>query len=160
DLGWLARVAGETPAANLEAARRTAPLVHRLNTLPVPTVALVHGACFGGGTAIIAAGGVLVAASNADFAVAACRRGLVAGLIVPQLADAIGVRQLRRYAIPGERFDADEALRIGLVHEVVAPAALQDAGARIIDQLLQNAPEATSQTKAVVLEQARGDLSS
>lgn len=160
DLGWLARVAGETPAANVDASRRTALLVHRLNTLPVPTVALVQGACFGGGTGIIAACDVVVAASNALFAIAESRWGLIAGIIVPQLVDAIGVRQLRRYAITGERFDANEALRIGLVHEVVAPGALQEAGARIVDQLLQNAPEATSQTKAVVLEQARGDLSS
>src|SRR5690606_31559110 len=105
DLGWLARVAGETPAANLEASRRTALLVHRLNTLPVPTVALVQGACFGGGTGIIAACDVVVAASNANFAIAESRWGLIAGIIVPQLADAIGVRQLRRYAITGERFD-------------------------------------------------------
>ncbi len=159
DLGWLAEVAEQTPAANVDASRRTALLVHRLNTLPVPTVALVQGACFGGGTGIIAACDVVVAASNALFAIAESRWGLIAGIIVPQLADAIGVRQLRRYALTGERFDANEALRIGLVHEIVAPAALQETGARIVDQLLQNAPEATAQTKAVVLEQAHGDLS-
>jgi len=159
DLGWLARVAGETAAANVRASRRTAEVVHRLNTLPLPTIALVQGACFGGGTGIIAACDIVIAASNAMFAIAESRWGLIANIIVPQLADAIGVRQLRRYALTGERFDAVEALRIGLVHEVVSPAALAETGARIVDQLLQNAPEATAQTKAVILEQAHGDLS-
>lgn len=159
DLGWLAGVAGESAAANLRASRRTAELVHRLNTLSIPTIALVQGACFGGGTGIIAACDVVVAASNAIFAIAESRWGLIANIVVPQLADAIGVRQLRRYALTGERFDATEALRIGLVHEVVAPASLADTGARIVDHLLQNAPQATAQTKAAILEQAHGDLS-
>ncbi|HEY0877458.1 MAG TPA: enoyl-CoA hydratase-related protein [Zeimonas sp.] len=160
DLGWLARVAGDSPAANVRASRRTAELVHRLNTLPVPTIALVQGACFGGGTGIVAACDVAIAATNAIFAIAESRWGLIANIIVPQLADAIGIRQLRRYALTGERFDAAEALRIGLVHEVVAPAALAETGARIADQLLQNAPQATTQTKAAILEQAHGDVSS
>lgn len=159
DLGWLARVAAESAQANVRASRRTAELVHRLNTLPIPTIALVQGACFGGGTGIVAACDVVVAASNAIFAIAESRWGLIANIIVPQLADAIGVRQLRRYALTGERFDAAQALRIGLVHEVVPPAALVDTGARIVDHLLQNAPEATAQTKAAILEQAHGDLS-
>ncbi|MCD6672247.1 MAG: enoyl-CoA hydratase-related protein [Burkholderiaceae bacterium] len=159
DLGWLARVAGESAAANVRASRRTAEVVHRLNTLPLPTLALVQGACFGGGTGIIAACDIVVAASNAIFAIAESRWGLIANIIVPQLADAIGVRQLRRYALTGERFDAAEALRIGLVHEVVPPATLAGTGERIVDQLLQNAPEATAQTKAAILEQAHGDLS-
>ncbi len=159
DLKWLARVAGQSVQDNLRASRRTAEVVHRLNTLPIPTVALVQGACFGGGTGIVAACDVVIAASNAIFAIAESRWGLIANIIVPQLADAIGVRQLRRYALTGERFDAEQALRIGLVHEVVAPATLAQAGERIVDHLLHNAPEATAQTKAAILEQALGDVS-
>ncbi len=160
DLGWLARVAAQPPGANVDASRRTAELVHRLNMLPIPTVALVQGACFGGGTGIVAACDVAVAGSNAIFAIAESRWGLIANIIVPQLADAIGVRQLRRYALTGERFDAAEALRIGLVHEIVPPALLTETGARIVDQLLQNAPQATAQTKAAILEQANANLTS
>lgn len=157
DLGWLARVANGSASANLQASRCTAQLVHRLNTLPVPTIALVQGACFGGGTGIVAACDIAIAASNAIFAIAESRWGLIANIIIPQLADAIGVRQLRRYALTGEHFDAGEALRIGLVHEVVAPAVLADTGERIVDQLLQNAPQATALTKASILEYAHGD---
>jgi methylglutaconyl-CoA hydratase len=63
---------------------------------------------------------------------------------------------VRRYALTGERFGAQEARRIGLVHEVVALAELPAAGERMVAQLLQNAPEANAQTKAVALEFAWG----
>jgi methylglutaconyl-CoA hydratase len=117
-------------------------------------VALVQGGCFGGGTGIVAACDVVIAADDALFSIAETRWGLMAGIIIPQLNDAIGVRQVRRYALTGERFDAREARRIGLVHEVVPLADLDAAGVRMVDQLLQNAPEATAQTKTVALASA------
>jgi methylglutaconyl-CoA hydratase len=70
----------------------------------------------------------------------------------------MSVRQVRRYALTGERFGAEEARRIGLVHEVVPLAELEAAGARIVDHLLQNAPEANAQTKAVAIEHAWGNM--
>jgi len=158
DLTWLQDVARASVAANIAASRATADAVHRLNNLPVPTVALVQGGCFGGGTGIVAACDVVIAADNAQFAIAETRWGLMAGIIIPQLNDAIGVRHVRRYALTGERFGADEARRIGLVHEVVPLAELEAAGARIVDHLLQNAPHANAQTKAVALEYAWGNV--
>lgn len=158
DLTWLRAVSAQSHAANVAASRATAEAVHRLNHLPVPTVALVQGGCFGGGTGIVAACDVVIAADNALFSIAETRWGLMAGIIIPQLNDAIGVRQVRRYALTGERFNAHEARRIGLVHEVVGLADLEQAGARVVDQLLQNAPHATAQTKAVALEHAWGDM--
>lgn len=159
DLDWLQRVSKQSAERNLEASRLTATVVHRLNTLPVATLALVQGACFGGGTGIVAACDIAIAADGARFSIAETRWGLMAGIIVPQLNDAIGARQVRRYALTGERFDADEARRIGLVHEVVPATLLREAGARIVDQLLQNAPEANAQTKALALAFAYGDPS-
>ena len=123
-----------------------------------PTVALVQGGCFGGGTGIVAACDVVIAADNAMFSIAEVRWGLTAAIIIPQLNDAIGVRQLRRYALTGERFGADEARRIGLVHEVVAPADLENAGHRIIERLLENGPQAIAETKACALRFAWADL--
>jgi len=124
----------------------------------VPTVALVQGACFGGGTGLIAACDVVIAAENAAFSIAEVRWGLTAAIIIPQLNDAIGVRQVRRYALTGERFDATEARRIGLVHEVVPANELMAAGARMVDHLLANAPDAIRQTKAHALDLACGHL--
>lgn len=156
DLQWLASVASQPEAENVRVSRVTADSVRRLNALPVPTVALVQGGCFGGGTGFVAACDVVIAADDAVFAISETRWGLLASIIIPQLCDAMGMRQVRRYALTGERFGAQEARRIGLVHEVVARADLDAAGARIVDHVLQNAPDATAQTKAVTLEQGRG----
>lgn len=158
DLKWIRSVAAQSAEANIEASRATAMAVHRLNRLPLPTVALVQGGCFGGGTGIVAACDIVIAAEDALFSIAETRWGLMAGIIVPQLADAIGVRQVRRYALSGERFGAQEARRIGLAHEVVPAAQLEAAGEKIVQQLLQNAPEANAQTKAVALEFAWGPV--
>ena len=156
DLKWIRAVAAQSAEANEEASRDTGMAVRRLNELPVPTVALVQGGCFGGGTGIVAACDVVIAADNAMFSIAETRWGLMAGIILPQLADAIGARQVRRYALTGERFGAEEARRIGHVHEVVPLAGLAAAGERVVDQLLQNAPEANAITKARALRFAFG----
>ena len=156
DLKWIRSVAAQSAEENERASHATALAMRRLNALPLPTIALVQGGCFGGGTGIVAACDVVIAADNAQFSIAETRWGLMAGIILSQLADAIGARQVRRYAVTGERFGAEEARRIGLVHEVVQLAELQAAGERVVDQVLQNAPEATAQTKAVALEFAWG----
>jgi methylglutaconyl-CoA hydratase len=158
DLGWINSVRVASPEENVRVSRATAEAVDRLNRLPVPTVALVQGGCFGGGTGIVAACDVVIAADNAMFSIAEVRWGLTAAIIVPQLNDAIGVRQLRRYGLTGERFNAEEARRVGLVHEVVPLNELAATGERVVGHVLGNAPEAIAQTKALTLKAAFGDL--
>jgi methylglutaconyl-CoA hydratase len=158
DLKWIDAVRQSSPEENIRASRATAEAVQRLNLAPVPTVALVQGGCFGGGTGIIAACDVVVAADNAMFSIAEVRWGLTAAIIIPQLVDAIGVRQVRRYALTGERFGAEEARRIGLVHEVVALAELEAAGARVVSHLIENGPQAIAETKAHILRMARSHM--
>jgi methylglutaconyl-CoA hydratase len=158
DLKWIDAVRASSPEENVRVSRATAEAVQRLNMAPVPTVALVQGACFGGGTGLIAACDVVIAAHNAMFSITEVRWGLTAAIIIPQLADAIGVRQLRRYALTGERFDAKEARRIGLVHEIVPLADLEAAGTRTVRQLIENGPAAIAETKALTLECAHSDL--
>jgi methylglutaconyl-CoA hydratase len=143
---------------NIRVSRATAEAVARLNRAPVVTVALIQGGCFGGGTGLVAACDVAIAADNAMFSIAEVRWGLTAAIIVPQLNDAIGVRQMRRYALTGERFGAEEARRIGLVHDVVPLAELAAAGERAVTAVLENGPEAVVQTKALALQSAFGDF--
>ncbi len=158
DINWLDGVRRSSPEENLRASRATAEAIQRLNLLPVPTVALVQGACFGGGTGIIAACDIVIAADNAGFSIAEVRVGVAGTIIVPQLNDAIGLRQMRRYALTGERFDAQEARRIGLVHKVVPLAELEAAGERMVGHLLASGPEAIAQTKIAGLRFAWSDL--
>ena len=158
DVGWLNTVRQSSPAENLRASRMTAEAVQRLNLLPVPTVALVQGYCFGGGTGIVSACDIVIAADNAMFSIAEVRVGVAGTIIIPQLNDAIGLRQVRRYALTGERFDAKEAHRIGLVHEVVPLAELEAAGERIVGHLLSSGQDAIAQTKICALRSAWAHL--
>jgi methylglutaconyl-CoA hydratase len=158
DLRWVAEVAAQSPAENDRASRATAEAVRRLEALPVPTLALIQGGCFGGGTGLVAACDVAVAAEDAVFSVSETRWGLMAGIILPQLSRAMGPRHARRYALTGERFDAHEACRIGLVHEVCAPDALDARGAAIVDAVLAGAPRATAATKHRLLQVTGADL--
>jgi methylglutaconyl-CoA hydratase len=159
DLKWINAVRPQSAAENEAVSQATFEAVQRLNRLPVPTVALVQGGCFGGGTGVIAACDVAIAADNAVFSITEVRWGLTAAIIIPQLCDAIGVRQVRRYALTGERFGAQDARRIGLVHEVVPLADLEAAGAKVVEQLLANAPQALAETKALAMESSFGGMS-
>src|SRR6266487_1247033 len=157
-LKWINAVRPKSAGENEAASRPTSEAVQQLNTLPLPTMALVQGGCFGGGTGVISACDVVLAADNALFSITEVRWGLTAAIIIPQLCDAIGVRQVRRYALTGERFGADEARRIGLVHEVVPLAELQTAGAKVVEQLLANGPQALAETKALAMESSFGGM--
>jgi methylglutaconyl-CoA hydratase len=158
DLKWLDAVRRASLEENLRVSRATAEAVQNLNLVPVPTVCLIQGGCFGGGTGIAAVCDIVIAADNAAFSIAEARWGLMASIIIPQLNDAIGVRQVRRYALTGERFGAAEARRIGLIHEVVPLAELEAAGERIVGHLLANGPEALAQTKAFAIQSAWSNL--
>jgi methylglutaconyl-CoA hydratase len=152
DLAWAAEVGRRSPEENEKISRATAEAVRRLDALTVPTLALVQGGCFGGGTGIVAACDIVVASDDAIFAITEARWGLTPGIILPQLCRAMGLRQVRRYALSAERFDAHEARRIGLVHEVCAAGALEEVGARMVDALLMSAPGAVAATKRRALQ--------
>jgi len=154
DLAWLMDIAARDVAANLAASRLTAETLRALDRLAVPTVALVQGACIGGGTGLVASCDVVIAEDSAVFAISEARWGLVASIIFPQLIAAIGQRQVRRYALSCERFDAARAQAIGLVHEVCPPGALDQAAAAVIEGVLSAGPDAVAASKRGALRAA------
>ena len=85
--------------------------------------------------------------------------GVIPAPIIPQLCAAMGVRSLRRYGVTGEAFDAEEARRIGLIHEVCGDDGLDQAAAPVIVAILRTAPEAACASKKLVLAHAGLDLS-
>lgn len=159
DLAWLESVRNQSPEENLAVSMRTTDAVRYLDACPIPTIALVHGGCFGGGTGIIAACDVVFAADDSMFSIAEVRWGLHAGPIIPQLAAAIGPRNVRRYAITAERFNASEAERIGLVHAVVPRDELETAGENVITSILMNGPDAVAETKKILFNVAGLNIS-
>jgi methylglutaconyl-CoA hydratase len=147
DLSWLKQINQGDAQANLAASRLTGQAVRVLNESSKPTVALVHGSCVGGGTGVVAACDVVIAEETANFAISEARWGLAATIIFPQLNEAIGLRNVRRFALTCERFDAARAMAMGLVHEVCAPGSLDAAARPVIDGLLQSAPGAIAVSK-------------
>jgi methylglutaconyl-CoA hydratase len=154
DLAWLQKVAGFALEDNVAFSRKTTAAMRGLNEFPAPTIALVHGACYGGGVGMVACCDVRIATESASFALTEVRWGVIPAPIIPQLCAAMGIASLRRYGITGERFDALEAHRIGLIHEVCGEHGLDHAAAPIIEAILRSAPEAVRETKRLVLAQA------
>lgn len=151
DLKWLRETSKLSPEANLQVSTNTTNAVRKLNEFPKPTIALVHGGCFGGGVGVVAACDIVVASEDAFFAITEVRWGLIATPILPQLNARIGFANVRRYALTAERFGARQAKEIGLVNEVCAPGKLNEAAAPIIDALLMCGPGAIAETKACTL---------
>jgi methylglutaconyl-CoA hydratase len=154
DLSWLKQVAGAVLEDNVAFSCRTTVAMRALNEFPQPTIALVHGACYGGGIGMVACCDVRIATESASFALTEVRWGVIPAPIIPQLCAAMGATSLRRYGITGERFDAHGARRIGLIHEVCADGGLDPAAAPIIEAILRSAPEAVRETKRLVLARA------
>ena len=158
DLRWMRRVAGYSREQNLEDARRLAELMKTLSRLERPTIARVQGAAFGGGVGLIACCDIAVAADTAEFSLSEVKLGLIPAVVSPYVTRAMGERHARRYMITGERFDADEARRLGLVHEVVSAEALNARIEFFIEQLLRNGPAAMAATKSLVARVGGGPM--
>jgi len=150
DLSFLDRLRTVSPEENHEFSRRTVAAIRGLQSFSRPTIALVHGGCFGGGVGIAAACDIALAAADALFAISEVRWGITPAPIVPLLIDRIGARNAGRFALTGERFDAMTARGIGLVHDICPAAELDAAGARIVDHLLMAGPEAVAITKKLL----------
>jgi methylglutaconyl-CoA hydratase len=154
DLACLRRLGSASAEQNFAFSLQTTEAMRSLNAFPRPTVALVHGACYGGGVGLVACCDVAIATRSASFALTEVRWGVIPAPIVPQLCAAMGVRSLRRYGITGERFTARDAQRIGLIHVICPDGGLDDAAAPIVDALLQGAPDAVAESKLLLLEEA------
>lgn len=137
---------------NLEFSRRTVAAIRGLQSFPRPTIALVHGGCFGGGVGIAAACDIAVAAEDAQFSISEVRWGITPAPIVPLLVERLGSRNAGRFALTGERFDAKGALAMRLVHEICPAGRLEEAAGRHVDHILMAGPEAVAITKRLIAE--------
>jgi methylglutaconyl-CoA hydratase len=155
DLAWLQKTLLEGEPANRRFADLVVATMRLLTDCPVPTVALVQGACLGGGMGLAASCDFVIAASDAVFGLPEVRAGLSAASIFPQLVAAIGLRSTKYIALSGDRIGADEAHRIGLAHSVCRPEELEGAGARLIDSLLHGGPDAVRLSKRLLSDLAR-----
>jgi methylglutaconyl-CoA hydratase len=151
DLDWMRRVAGYGYEENLADARALAQLLQTLAGLSRPTIARVHGPAYGGGVGLVACCDIAIAAYDATFALSETKLGLIPSTIGPYVVEAMGVRAARRYMLTAERFDAAEAYRIGLVHDLAPSVEELDGHVNeILGALLLAGPHAQKATKALL----------
>lgn len=150
DLNWMKKMAGYSRAQNVADAEALAEMLRALNEVPKPTIARVHGNVFGGGVGLVSCCDIAIAAAESTFALSESKLGLIPATISPYVVEAIGARQARRYFLTAERFEAAEAYRIGLLHDIVPLAQLDDRVNEILGPLLIAGPQAQRECKALI----------
>lgn len=153
DLKWMQEAIKLAGRDNLEDTRRLAKMFATLNHCPKPVVGLVHGAVIGGGVGLTSICDYVIASKETVFSLAEVRLGIIPACIGPFVLAKIGESHARAYFMSAERFSAERALAIGLVHELAdSPEALAAAGDRITKNLLQCGPNAMTAAKSLVRE--------
>jgi methylglutaconyl-CoA hydratase len=157
DLNWMKRMAGYGYEQNLADAQALAAMLRALDRLAKPTIARVHGPAFAGGVGLVAACDIAIgAAPGAEFCLTEVKLGLSPATISPYVVRAMGERAARRYFHSGERFDAAEAHRLGLLSALAAPEQLDAAVEAMLGQLLAGGPQAHARIKDLIATVARG----
>jgi methylglutaconyl-CoA hydratase len=154
DLSWMRAMAGFDWEHNRADAQGLADMLWTVHSCPLPVVGRIHGDCYAGGVGLAAVCDVLVAADGVNFCLSEARLGLLPATIGPYVVKALGEQASRRYFITAERFDAQRAQALGLVHEVVPADALDAAVAAIVDALVANGPAAVKACKRLVQDVA------
>ncbi len=150
DLAWMASYAGAGREENLASAKELGGVFHRIARSPKPVVGRIQGAARGGGVGLAAAVDIAVASDRASFALTEVRLGLLPGVISPFVVERMGPSQARGLFMTGENIDAARALRLGLVHHVVAADQLDAKVAEVVGQLVLGGPAALLACKQLV----------
>lgn len=150
DLNWMKKMAGYSHAENNLDAMALADMLRTIYLCPKPVVARIQGDCYAGGMGLAAACDIAVAVQEANFCLSEVKLGLIPATISPYVIKAMGENAARRYFLTAERFDAQEAHRIGFVHELATVDTLDDTVARIVKSLVNNSPNAVKLAKELV----------
>ena len=148
DLNWMRKQAKMDFEQNLNDAKALAKLMQDLDTFPKPTIALVQGAAFGGALGLICASDIAIATTRASFCLSEVKLGLIPAVISPYVARAMGNRASRRYMLTAERFSAETALKLNVIHEISDD--LDAAVKPMIEALLANSPQGMAWVKTLL----------
>lgn len=151
DLEWMKRAAGYSKDENLRDAMALGALMRTLDHLRKPTIARVHGNVFGGGVGLVACCDIAIATQDAKFSLSEVKLGMIPAVVSPYVVAAIGARNARRYFLTGERFEAAEAYRIGLIHDLAGnDNDLDEKIGAIVDAMMLAGPVAQREAKELV----------
>ena len=160
DLNWMRRMADYTHEQNLADAGCLADMLHTIYTCPKPTIARVQGDVFAGGVGLVAACDMAISVDTATYCLSEVKLGLIPATISPYVMRAMGVRASHRYFLTAERFDAVQAHRVGLVHEVVAADALDAKLHELTQALVSASPNAVKACKQLLQDVADKEIDS
>ncbi len=152
DLNWMKKMAGYSHAENAEDATKLAEMLRAIYLCPKPVVAKVQGDCYAGGMGLVAACDIAVSSNGACFCLSEVKLGLIPATISPYVIKAMGENAARRYFLTAERFTAQEAHRIGFVHDVASGDSLDACADVIVKALVTSSPNAVREAKVLVRE--------
>jgi methylglutaconyl-CoA hydratase len=150
DIGWMRASLDLSFDANLADAQHMSDMFRTIDNCPKPVIAQVHGAALGGGAGLAAVCDIAIAADDAVFGFTEVKLGIIPAVISPFVLAKIGASNARALFLTGERFDAQRAKQIGLVHEVVGAVELGAAVERRLDELFTAGPSAVAAAKLLV----------
>jgi methylglutaconyl-CoA hydratase len=158
DLSWMRTMADYSWDQNRADADALATMLWTVWTCPLPVVGRVHGDCYAGGVGLAAVCDVLVAAEGVHFCLSEAKLGLLPATIGPYVVKALGEAASRRYFVTAERFTAQRAAALGLVHECVPADALDATVEGIVAALVANGPAAVKACKRLVQDVAGREI--
>ena len=158
NLNWMRRMADYTREENIADAGKLAEMLRVIYECPKPTIARVQGDVYAGGMGLVAACDMAVAVDTAGFCLSEVKLGLIPATISPYVIRAMGARAAHRYFLTAERFGAQEALRMGFVHEVVTADALDTKVDELLKALTSASPNAVRACKKLVIEVAEREI--
>jgi methylglutaconyl-CoA hydratase len=159
DLNWMSRMVSYTREENVRDSSLLAKMYALINECPLPVVGRIHGAAIGGGVGLVSVCDVAIALDRSQFGLSEVKLGILPAVISPYVIAKIGATHARALFLTGERFDAQRAMRIGLVHRVVESEAELDAAVyETVTQLKTSGPEAVRECKKLISYVASHEL--
>lgn len=152
DVNWMRSSIELSKEENQHDALKMSRLFSLISSARCPVIVRAHGAALGGGAGLVCAGDIAVAADNCLFSFSEVRLGIIPAVISPHAVARIGAHQARRWFLTGERFSADVAVRIGLIHEMCSEDQLDERVDQIVDGILSSGPEAVQEAKRLIRE--------
>lgn len=148
DLDWMKGMGEADEAENLRSAREMGELFRAIDQCPKPVVGAIQGAALGGGAGLVCSVDIAIAGPKALFGFTEVRLGLVAAVISPFVLRRLGYSVAREKLLTGERFGADEAFRVGLVHQ--STDNLEEAVEATVTRLLKGSTQAQAASKKLL----------
>lgn len=150
DINWMKKVTHMSQQENFDDAYQLALLIHKIYSCPKPTIALVQGCAYGGGSGIISACDIVFAGKTSFFVFPEARLGLIPAIISPYVVEAIGVRAAKYFFLTTEPLQVEEAKHFGLIHEIIDDQILNEVGLEKAKKLATSAPIAMKEIKSLV----------